>query len=284
MNDFWPSTAAPALFALFAWWFGTGAILWLVRRPVRHFRWRMAGMSVLGVASLWGAQRSMQSGDVAHAYLGFASVIVMWGWHELAFLSGWITGPRREPLTPGARGVVRFRESLQAILHHEFALLANFGALLLMQHGEPNHVAICTFALLWCMRLSAKLNLFFGVPEVGEQYLPAHLTYLGSYFRRGPASLFFYFSISVAAGSWLWLVSEAQRGAVTVNTGWVLLAALLGLAIIEHLLMMFPLPMQRLWGWAMGHPAAHAVPPAAASLPVVTPVPVPVIKPEAGRP
>ncbi len=284
MNDFWPSTAAPALFALFAWWFGTGAILWLVRRPVRSFRWRMAGMSVLGIASLWGAHRSMQSSEVANAYLGFASVIVMWGWHELAFLSGWITGPRREPLTPGARGVVRFRESLQAILHHEFALLANFGVLLLLQNGLPNHVAICTFALLWCMRLSAKLNLYFGVPEVGEQYLPSHLTYLGSYFRRGPVSVFFYFSISVAAGSWLWLVGEAQRGTVTVNTGWVLLAALLGLAIIEHLLMMFPLPMQRLWGWAMGRPTQAAMPVTVTStgLPVVPPVAV--IEPEAGRP
>ncbi len=284
MNDFWPSTAAPALFALFAWWFGTGAILWLVRRPLRHFRWRMAGMSVLGVASLWGAQRSMQSGDAVNAYLGFASVIVMWGWHELAFLSGWITGPRREPLTPGARGVVRFRESLQAILHHEFALLANFGVLLLMQQGHPNHVAICTFALLWCMRLSAKLNLYFGVPEVGEQYLPAHLTYLGSYFRRGPVSGFFYLSISVAAGSWLWLVGEAQRGTVIVNTGWVLLAALLGLAIIEHLLMMFPLPMQRLWGWAMETHTPKRLPvavPVTAVPPVVAPVAT--IEPEAGR-
>ncbi|MFY8103058.1 MAG: DUF3623 family protein, partial [Ramlibacter sp.] len=150
------------------------------------------------------------------------------------------------------------------------------------------HVAICTFALLWCMRLSAKLNLYFGVPEVGEQYLPAHLAYMGSYFRRTPVSVFFYFSISIAAGSWLWLVSEAQRGTVTVNTGWVLLAALLGLAIIEHLLMMFPLPMQRLWGWAMGQatPARQAVTPAASVLvpvlaPGVSPVAVTVVAPVA---
>jgi len=257
------------------WWFGTGVILWLDRLPARSFRWSLLGWSVLLLASFWGVWESMHSVSVASAYLGFASVIVMWGWHEMAFLSGWVTGPRREPLTPGARGVVRFRESLQAILHHEFALLANFGVLLLMQQGHPNHVALCTYALLWCMRLSAKLNLFFGVPEVGEKYLPAHLAYLGSYFRRRPVSAFFYLSISVATASWLWLLGEARLGLVTVNTGWVLLAALLGLAIIEHLLMMFPLPMQRLWGWAM-----CKVTPAA---PVVAPV-VPVIEPEAGRP
>ena len=36
-----------------------------------------------------------------------------------------------------------------------------------------------------------------------------------------------------------------------ISTGWVLLSSLLGLAIIEHLLMVFALPLQRLWGWAM---------------------------------
>ncbi len=260
MNDLLRSTAAPALFALLAWWFGTGAILWLVRRPARGLRWRMAAMSALAVGSLWTAQRSMQSTGVAGAYLGFASVIVMWSWHEMAFLCGLVTGARRVPLSPGARGVVRFRESLEAVLHHELALLANFGLLCLLQVGRPSHMAICTFALLWCMRLSAKLNLFFGVPQVGEQYLPARLAYLGSYFRRSGVSGFFWLSMGLSTGSWLWLVAQAQSGAVTVNTGWVLLAALLGLAIIEHLLMLFPLPMQRLWGWAMDARPAGVLP------------------------
>ena len=252
MNDLLRSTAAPALFALLAWWFGTGAILWLVRRPRAGFRWRMGVMSVLGAGSLWTAWHSMQSTGPAAAYLGFASVIVMWAWHELAFLSGWIAGTRRAPLTPGARGMERFHESLQVVLHHELALLLNFAVLWAMQQGSPNHVAICTFALLWFMRLSAKLNLFFGVPEVGAQYLPAHLSYLASYFRRGRVGLFFWLSMTLATGSWLWLVAQARAGAVELTTGWVLLAALLGLAIVEHLLMMFPLPMQRLWGWALG--------------------------------
>ena len=252
------STAAPALFALVAWWFGTGAILWLVRRPARGFGLRMTFMSLLAFGSLLAAHRSMQDTGPAAAYLGFASVIVMWGWHELAFLSGWITGPRRVPLSAGAQGWQRFRESLDAILYHELALLANFAFLWWLQAGLPNHVALCTFALLWLMRLSAKLNLFFGVPEVGEQYLPAHLKYLGSYFRRGSVGLFFWVAIGLATASWLWLLAEARLGLVTVNTGWVLLAALLGLAIIEHLLMMFPLPLQRLWGWAMRPKADRA--------------------------
>jgi hypothetical protein len=51
----------------------------------------------------------------------------------------------------------------------------------------------------------------------------------------------------------LWLVWQAQQGVVALTAGWVLLASLLGLAILEHVLMMFPVPLQKLWGWAMSH-------------------------------
>jgi hypothetical protein len=59
-------------------------------------------------------------------------------------------------------------------------------------------------------------------------------------------------SISAAIGTWCWLVWQAQQGAMAITTGWVMLATLLGLAIVEHLIMIFPLPLERLWGWAMG--------------------------------
>ena len=101
------------------------------------------------------------------------------------------------------------------------------------------------------MRLSAKLNLFFGVPQVGEQYLPAHLRYIGSYFKSGRISPFFFFTMALSVVVWSWMVWELQTGAVMISTGWVLLSSLLGLAIIEHVLMVFALPLQRLWGWAM---------------------------------
>ena len=242
---------APALFALLCWWFGTGAILWLVRRAPTTFPWSMGALSLLLLGSLWTTRLSMQDHTVGSAYLAFASVIVMWSWHEMAFLTGWLTGPRRVPLQPGATGGLRFRQSLGSVLWHELALLANFGLLMWMQQGQPGHVALCTFALLWCMRASAKLNLFFGVPETGEQYLPRHLVYLGSYFKRGPLTAFFYVTVALACATWAWLVWQVADGSTAISTGWVLLAALLGLAIVEHVIMAFPTPMQKLWGWAM---------------------------------
>lgn len=253
------------LVALSSWWLGTGVILWLVRWPPQRFRASMGMLSVLALLSLLATAWSMRHIAVVADYVGFLSVIVMWSWHELAFLSGWITGPRRIAQDPLARGLQRFRLAVQALLYHELALLLNFVLLCAMQWGQANHVALCTFALLWCMRLSSKLNLYFGVPQVGEQFLPKPLAYMGSYFRKSPVTPCFYLTMTLSAGIWLWLVLEAQRGAVEVSTGWVLLASLLGLAIIEHVLMLFPLPLQRLWGWAMRQPIK---PPTAVAAPL----------------
>jgi putative photosynthetic complex assembly protein 2 len=240
------------VFTAMCWWFGTGVILWLDRLPPASFRWSLLGWTMLLILSFKGVYESMREVSVANAYLAFGSVIVMWGWHELAFLTGWITGPRKVALTEGAQGWLRFKESVQVMLHHELALLINFGVLWWMQIDQPNHLALCTFALLWFMRLSAKLNLFFGVPQNGAQYLPPHLVYLASYFKTRLITPWFIVSISAAIGTWCWLVWQAQQGVMAITAGWVMLATLLGLAIVEHLIMIFPWPLERLWGWAMG--------------------------------
>jgi putative photosynthetic complex assembly protein 2 len=64
----------------------------------------------------------MREVSVVNAYLAFGSVIVMWGWHELAFLTGWITGPRQVAADAGAQGWQRFVQSVQVMLHHEAGL------------------------------------------------------------------------------------------------------------------------------------------------------------------
>lgn len=251
MMDFLSSTWGASLFAVFSWWLGTGAILWLVRLPASSFRWSMFALSFLLGLSLWTSAISMRTHSVGHVYIGFVSVIAMWSWHEMAFLTGWLAGPRRVALETGLQFQQRFGQSVMAILYHELALLINFFVLLVLQQGQPNHVALCTYALLWCMRLSAKLNLFFGVPQVGAQYLPVHLRYLGSYFKTAPVSPFFYLTMLLSVATWSWMVWALHSGEVLINTGWVLLSSLLGLAIVEHVLMVFALPLQRLWGWAM---------------------------------
>ncbi|MEY3524774.1 MAG: hypothetical protein RIR92_839, partial [Pseudomonadota bacterium] len=144
MSDFFSSILGAALFSVFSWWLGTGAILWLVRLSPASFRWSMFGLSFLLGLSLWTASISMRSHTVLNAYIGFVSVIAMWSWHEMAFLTGWLTGPRRMVLDKGLNLRQRFVQSVQVLLHHELALLFNFGLLVAMQQGQPNHMALCT--------------------------------------------------------------------------------------------------------------------------------------------
>lgn len=63
------------------------------------------------------------------------------------------------------------------------ALLVLGIAVLLPSLGSPNQVAAQTWLVLWVMRLSAKLNIFLGVKNFYEPFLPASLHYLLSYFR-----------------------------------------------------------------------------------------------------
>ncbi|MFM7802380.1 MAG: DUF3623 family protein, partial [Limnohabitans sp.] len=83
-----------------------------------------------------------------------------------------------------------------------------------------------------------------------------------------------FFTMALSVVVWSWMVWELQTGAIVISTGWVLLCSLLGLAIIEHVLMVFALPLQSLWGWAMRR-SPYAVKRAALSEPtpvVIVPV------------
>ena len=136
MIEFLSTTTGACLFAVFCWWLGTGAILWLVRLPTSTFRWSMFFLSFLLGLSLWTTSISMRSHSVLNAYIGFVSVIAMWSWHEMAFLTGWLAGPRRVALDPGLSLNRRFGQSVMALLYHEVALLFNFGVLLALQQGR----------------------------------------------------------------------------------------------------------------------------------------------------
>ncbi len=250
MQDF-PTFIEPSLIALLSWWFGTGIILLLVRLPKERFSASIGFWSLISIPALYFSYWSMHENSNTCAYIGFISTIILWGWHELAFLTGWISGPRKQALDANLSTWARFKQSVAVIWHHELALFLNLLILVAMQIGQPNHTAMCTFALLWMMRLSSKLNLFFGVPQVGEQYLPSHLIYMGSYFNKKTVGLFFYFTMSLSIVAWIYLIWQAHEGLVTISTHWILLASLLGLAIIEHVLMMVPLSLERVWGWAL---------------------------------
>jgi putative photosynthetic complex assembly protein 2 len=102
------------------------------------------------------------------------------------------------------------------------------------------------------MRLSAKFNVFLGVPNLTEEFLPDGLAFLKSYFRKRPMNLLFPVSITASTiATWL-LVDQAISGTTGLAVaGFTMLAALMALAVLEHWFLVLPLPVATLWRWGL---------------------------------
>ncbi|MFY0693068.1 MAG: DUF3623 domain-containing protein [Paracoccaceae bacterium] len=248
-----------ALAALFLWWFSTGVILMLVRHSDRSDKQREVAvlsvpLLVLGAAGIW-ATSGMTS--VAGAYLAFLSAIAVWGWIELSFLSGVITGPNRAKCPPEVPSWERFIRAWGTIAYHEMALAAALVAIGLLVLGGPNVFGFWTFAVLFFARISAKLNLFLGVPKINLEFLPSALAHLPSHFRIARMNWLFPVSVtalSFAVACWLERIHASDTAGATV--GFVLLAALTALALFEHWMMVLPVPDEKLWRWMLPAPKA----------------------------
>jgi putative photosynthetic complex assembly protein 2 len=243
----------PIAYTLFAWWLSTGVIIYLNGLPRSTHRWTMLGATVVLAMALFGLWATRDDTRVTGAYLAFTCTLGVWAWQEIAFLLGYVTGPRRVPCPAGSTGWRRAGFALQTLLHHEIALVVLGSAVAAITWGGANPTGLATFMIFWVMRESAKLNLFLGVRNFGEQFLPQHLRYLQSYFKRAPMNALF--PISVVGSSWLavlvWQAASAHGVSAFEATALSFSGALLSLAILEHWFMVLPLPSQALWNWSL---------------------------------
>ncbi|MDX2276572.1 MAG: putative photosynthetic complex assembly protein PuhE [Hyphomonadaceae bacterium] len=243
---------APLLFAAFVWWFSTGAILWLDRRPRETYGWSFAAASVIAAGALIALALSAGATSAVSAYVAFSAAIAVWGWHEMSFLMGFITGPRRQPLPAGTTGWRRFCLATATIIHHELALALTAVLIAALTWGQPNQIGVLTFLVLWALRLSAKLNLFLGAPYRAEDMLPQHLAHLKSYFRDKRMNALLPFSLAGGAVM-AWAIGAqalAPDASMFIETGYLLVLTLTVLGLIEHVFLFLPPPNAMLWGWA----------------------------------
>ncbi len=239
--------------ALFSWWFSTGAILFLNQLPQRTFPWSMAAATVLAAGAIWAVLATQEETTAISAYIGFLGGLALWGWHELSFLTGYVTGPRRVACPARASGQRRFLLASATLVTHEFAILLTLLALVGASMGAANQTALVTFACLWFLRLSAKFNIFLGIPNLTVDFLPAHMDYLKTYFRNRPMNLLFPVSITAGTVLALVLIHPAFDASASVfqQTSALLIGTLVALGVLEHWLMVLPLPDAALWRWAM---------------------------------
>ena len=248
-----------AFVALFLWWFSTGAILVVVKFVDR--RGLRAGciatlaalpMLAAGVWGIWATRDVVSEGAVYH---GFLSALAIWGWIEMAFLTGTITGPNSHALPDAVAPWERFIRAWGTIAYHEMLLAATTIALAFYCWEAANPFGFWTFALLFGARISAKLNLFLGVPKINTEFLPRALAHLPSHFRIAPGNWLFPMSITglTLVVAW-WLVLLYSAPTVPELIGYALLSALTALALLEHWFMVLPLPDEKLWRWMLPAP------------------------------
>lgn len=248
-----------AVAAIFLWWFSTGILLWRVRvadngGPDQHLWSVLLSLPLLAAGGI-GFSMTLGNETPQGVFLAFLSAMAIWGWIELAFLSGIITGPNKRPCPPQSTLNDRFLRGFGALAWHELTLLVALLGLATLSKGDDHSFALWTFAILFFARISAKLNLFFGVPRINTQFLPRPLRHLSSYFRQGPFTPMFPLSItllSFAVGCMIERLWQAQTpGDIT---GFALLTALALLALLEHWFMVLPLPDEKLWRWMLPAP------------------------------
>ena len=248
-----------ALSALFLWWFSTGIILWRVRvadngSAQDHVNSVVIGLPLL-VIGLVAARASLGDLSAQGVYLGFFAALCIWGWIELAFLSGVITGPNTTPCPAFASTPDRFWRAVGTIAWHEASLIIMLLVLGAASVSAVNPFAFGIFGLLFVARIFAQLNLFFGVPRINTQFLPKPLSHLPSHFRYGRITAMFPVSVSALTVASALLMERAinvENPGLTV--GYTLMTCLCLLALLEHWFMVLPLPDEKLWRWMMPAP------------------------------
>jgi len=248
------------LFCLFVWWFSTGLIIYLDGLPRHTFKYSMAFNSLLTVAALWGLHASAHDTTTHGAYVAFACGVIAWGWQEISFYMGYVTGPRKAPCPEGCRGWDHFVHAVQTSLWHELAIIASAALVVGLTWHAPNQIGTWTFMVLWWMHQSAKLNVFLGVRNLNEEFLPEHLGFLKSFLTKKPMNLLFPISVTVST---VILVLMAQHAAAHGadnfhRSGATFVATMMAFAILEHWFLVLPLPAGKLWEWGLASRDAKA--------------------------
>jgi putative photosynthetic complex assembly protein 2 len=251
--------AAPIAYAVFLWWFSTGVILYLDGLPRRTFRWSMLGATAILALSLRCLATGNNDLTVGGAYAGFTFGLLAWGWQEISFYMGVVTGFKTVPCPEGCSGWRHFGHAIRVSFFHEMAIIVTGATISALVWPGANHVGLWTYVVLWWMHQSAKLNVLLGVRNLNEEFLPEHMAFLKSFLRKKPMNLLFPFSVTISTVIALMLFQKAISPAATnfELTGYLFLGGLMSLAILEHWFLVLPLPSARLWNWSLKSRPAH---------------------------
>ena len=241
------------LFCLFVWWFSTGAIIYLDGLPRSTFKYSMVAFTGATALAMYGLAKSAHDTTTHGAYVAFTCGVFAWGWQEISFYMGYVTGPRKQQCPEGCSGWAHFIHAIQTSLWHELSIIASAILVVGLTRHAPNQVGTWTFMVLWWMHQSAKLNVFLGVRNLNEEFLPEHLNFLKGFLTKKPMNLLFPVSVTVSTVILVLMVQRAVAPGASVFTqsGMTFLSTMMAFAILEHWFLVLPMPSAALWSWGL---------------------------------
>jgi len=236
-------TAAAIIFVVALWSISTAVIFYLDSLAQRTFKYSMAAATLLLLVCAVAIVQLRDDDAMPSLAVSFAAGLLAWGWTEMALYMGYITGPRKQRCVEGCSGIEHFGHAISANLWHELIVIVLAIAIYL----SGNETAFWSYTMLWLMHLSARLNVFLGVRNVSAEFVPAHMDVLKSFLRQRKMNPLFPFSCLALLALSAYLISLPQTFEVSMA------ATLAVIGLLEHILLMLPLPIERMWTWTLAH-------------------------------
>jgi putative photosynthetic complex assembly protein 2 len=216
------------------WWLATGLVIAAQRDlPTRVLAGVVSGaLALLGLALL---ARSRTDASPAGARQGLAGAGLLWAWVAVSLYAGWLVGPTpRAPAAPPPNLAAAW-DAVHALLWHEVGSLLALGLAWALVRAGPNRTGFQALLAFWGTTQLAKLNVFAGVANPGERFLPEWLGFVRWYFGPTRSSPLLPLTVAALACAAVWLARRAAR-AEDPFARWAgaALACLLALGAVEH--------------------------------------------------
>jgi putative photosynthetic complex assembly protein 2 len=224
------------------WAASTALIFFLDSLPQRTFKWSMIGATLLLAVSFYSVWAMRNDTSTFAILASFTASIMVWGWMEMSLYMGYVTGPRKQSCPHGCHGAKHFGHAVAVNLWHELAIIAAAATL----WSLDNQMALWTYVMLWLMHLSARLNVFLGVRNVSAEFVPEHMAVLRSFLRKRTMNPLFPVSCIALTALIIWLAFNSGSQSLPYTIA----ATLAVIGLIEHILLMLPLPVEKLWHWS----------------------------------
>jgi len=234
-------TAAAILYVVLLWGISTAVIFYLDSLPRRTFPYSMAAATLVLAACLAAIWHLRDDQSLAGHAISFACALLAWGWTEMSLYMGYVTGPRKHRCEEHCSGFSHFVHAVEANLWHELVVI---GLAALIWVTGSSTAGWC-FVMLWLMHLSARLNVFLGVRNVSEEFVPENMEVLKGFLRRRRMNALFPFSVVALVWLVYALASRPQTFDITM------VATLAAIGLLEHVLLMLPVPIEQAFRWSL---------------------------------